>query len=170
MAGLLALLLGVVVAAAGGSQVGAVGKVPIEVETVIFETPDGQAVASRVRNVSEKEVVAYVACEPREKTGSGCDRIQIAVLATARPPRDRLRPGEILQDRRFQGPALKMSRATVDYVLFADGSSWGPDSKKQSLYIRGVIQGRRVTVAELKRTMETQGIRAVEEFLKAEQP
>lgn len=152
------------------SQIGAGDKVPIEVEMVLYQTSDGQRVASRVRNVSEKEVLAYVACEPQERPDSGYERIHLAVFAMARPPHDRLRPGEVRQGGSFGGTPLKVSRATVDYVLFADGSSWGPDSKRQSLQIRGLIEGRRATIAELKRVLETQGSRAVEEILKAEQP
>lgn len=73
-------------------------------------------------------------------------------------------------DRYPQGSEVKVSRLIVEYVLFTDGSSWGPDSKGQAGHINGVIQGRRATIALLKRIMETQGVRAVEEILRAEQP
>lgn len=170
----LGLLAAVCGAMPAPSQIGAFDKAPIDIETVVVETPEGQRVASRVRNLSEKEIVAYAAYEPRGTSGSAHERTHVAILATARPLRNRLRPGEVIEDRllqegQLQGMPFKVSRPIVDYVLFADGSSWGPDSKKQSLRIWGVIEGRRATIAELRRVMETQGLGAVEQILKSDE-
>jgi hypothetical protein len=143
---------------------------PVEVELVTIQAPQGQERFWRVKNVSQKDVSAYVACVPND-TGR-CNQIHTTVYATSPAPFDRLRPGETREEPHLKltaaAPPKPVVRATVDYVLFADGSTWGPDTRTQSLWIRGVIHGTRGTLARLKRLLDTQGTSAViEEILNA---
>jgi hypothetical protein len=59
---------------------------------------------------------------------------------------------------------------SVDYVLFADGSKWGPDTRKESEKIAGVLEGHDVTVFALKHMLQTQGVDAVIEYLENARP
>lgn len=45
--------------------------------------------------------------------------------------------------------------ATVDFVLFRDGTFWGPDSAGESEAMRGIFEGQRAVVADAKRLLET---------------
>lgn len=150
---------------------GAPDNAPLAVAISSLESQPAGTRQWRVRNISDKDIVAYsILAQCPEGSGS-CRETYNAVLATARPPHDRLRPGES-QERKFGSspPTGATTHLSVDYVLFADGSEWGPDTKKQSLWIRGIIQGQRGTLARLKHVMETQGSGAVIEILKAPHP
>ena len=142
---------------------------PLQVQLVTAETSQGQEYFWRVKNVSQKDVSAYVACVPNE-TGR-CTQIHTTVYATSSPPLDRLRPGETREEPHLKAtgarPPKTVLPATVDYVLFADGSAWGPDTRRQSLWIRGVIQDARGTLARLKRLLDTEGVGAVVKILNA---
>jgi hypothetical protein len=144
---------------------------PVDVELLTVQTSGGETQSLRARNVSSKDVSAYVALMPND--AGPCCLTRTTVLATAKPPRDRLRPGETREDPPVPAAAMAAKpalRATVDYVLFADGSSWGPDTQHQSGSVRGLIQGTRATLARLKRILDTQGSGAVIKALNSQQP
>jgi len=143
---------------------------PIQVELITVQLAEGQQRFWRVKNVSQKDVSAFVACAPNEK--GLCTLTHATVYLLAPAPLNRLRPGETRDEPRVKitgvAPTKAVVPATVDYVLFADGSAWGPDTRSQSLWIRGVIHGAQGTLARLKRLLDTQGSSAViEEILKA---
>lgn len=145
---------------------------PIQVELVTIQAPQGPEQFWRAKNVSHKDVSAWVACVPNE-TGR-CNLTHGVVYATGPSPSNRLRPGETREEPRLRlteaaEPPKTVVPATVDYVLFSDGSAWGPDARRQSLWIRGVIHGARGTIARLKRILDTQGTDAVIQILKAPQ-
>ena len=52
-------------------------------------------------------------------------------------------------------------RVSVDYVLFKDGSTWGPDAMKTSLKIAGILKGWQLSNSHLKEVMQTGGVNAV---------
>jgi hypothetical protein len=54
----------------------------------------------------------------------------------------------------------------VDYVLFPDGTSWGPNSLGQASALKGMQQGWRLAVSTLKRMLNEQGPTAVASYLK----
>lgn len=56
--------------------------------------------------------------------------------------------------------------ASLDYVLFSDGAEWGPDTEKQSLEVRGVLEGSRQAILGLKELLATQGSDAIVAYLK----
>jgi hypothetical protein len=58
------------------------------------------------------------------------------------------------------------TQISVDYVLFVDGSGWGPDTTHHSLELQGVIRGSKLVRAILKRKLQTEGPEAVLEALK----
>jgi hypothetical protein len=56
---------------------------------------------------------------------------------------------------------IKDYRISVDYVLFKDGSTWGPDAMKTSLKIAGILKGWQLSNSHLKEVMQTGGVNAV---------
>lgn len=168
--GLLATVFGVgdVVAMQADRSLGAMGRAPLEVSwSTTGARATGMALCS-IRNVSNKDVVAYSLLVPCQSGSGNCRESYDAVLETASPPHDRLRPGESHERSCVSHALAATGRAPlVDYVLFSDGSEWGRDTQKRSLWIRGIIQGQRGTLARLKHVMEKQGIDAVIARLKA---
>ncbi len=141
---------------------------PVRVELSSVRRPNGQEVSSwRVTNVSRKEVRAYVAVLESSGNEAGCRRVHVSVFGLDPLAQDRLRPGEQRQDRIGAMGGGAPQRATVDFVLFTDGSTWGPDTQHKSLLIQGLLQGRRALLAQLKRVLETQGVEAVVKILNA---
>lgn len=53
------------------------------------------------------------------------------------------------------------STTTVDYVLFADNSGWGPDTEKASGEIRGMRAGVNMERARLQHVSKEKGVQAV---------
>jgi hypothetical protein len=153
------------------AQAAAGDQPPLEVERVIIQSPEGERHLWRVKNVSQKDVSAFVACIHNEK--GLCVHMHTTIYATRPGPSGRLRPGETREEPppKLAGaaPAKAVARPTLDYVLFADGSAWGPDSRGQSHVIRAAIAAARGTLAWLKRVLDTQGINAVVEILNTAQ-
>ena len=59
---------------------------------------------------------------------------------------------------------------SIDYVLFTDGSAWGPDTRKASLDIRGVISGYNRAVMGLQRKLKAAGTDAVVQYIRQFKP
>ncbi|HVU44796.1 MAG TPA: hypothetical protein VHD85_01645 [Terracidiphilus sp.] len=59
------------------------------------------------------------------------------------------------------GRPLKAEPA-LDYVLFADGSEWGPDTLKQSREVKAILRGANTAALSLNKLLESQGAAAVE--------
>lgn len=82
------------------------------------------------------------------------------------------KPGEIMAGNlgrlRVSG-GIRAYAGTLDYVLFADGTSWGPDKFKTSLEIQGMLNGRRAALEGLKDMLARQGPDAVVTYLNGNQ-
>lgn len=89
------------------------------------------------------------------------------VLPTARPD---YAPGEIWTDhgpgapRNANGSRLVYS-LEVDYVHFADGTSWGKDKSRSAPFFEGLKEGARMMRGALRRKLEREGPAAVQDFL-----
>jgi hypothetical protein len=59
---------------------------------------------------------------------------------------------------------------SVDYVLFTNGKSWGPDTRKASLDIRGVISGYNEAIMGLQRKLNGGGADAVLQYIRQFKP
>lgn len=146
---------------------------PLELEFVPAGHRAEQPAVWRVRNVSDKDITAYVfVAGPAEEPASCCNQTLSVVHAVAIPGRDRgpLRPGEIREEHIGQAAPGKTARAVLDYVLFGDGTSWGPDTQRHSLYVRGVIHGSRGTYGRLQRILKQEGAQALAQALEAAKP
>ena len=134
---------------------------PLEVQILPLDVNEGKA-RWRVVNVSGKDVIAYcivVRCAGQEK---GCQVVHTTVAGmTSNPPGDLLRAGNVLEHRGGLPSGSGGWISSVDYVLFADGSAWGPDTMKRSLYVDGVMKSRRGIYLRLGSILQTQGIQAL---------
>jgi hypothetical protein len=89
-------------------------------------------------NTSDKEVIAFVL---NSKVGGLSNSLE-GILGQA-PNSPRLMPGNSItvpNGARSPKPT-PTPNFTIDLVLFADGSVWGPDVHKKADYIRGKIDG-----------------------------
>jgi hypothetical protein len=59
---------------------------------------------------------------------------------------------------------------SVDYVLFTDGSGWGPDTQNSSRAIRGVIAGYNRAVLGLQGKLRQSGSNAVLQYIREFKP
>ena len=136
-------------------------KAPLEVQILASDIKEGKALW-RVANVSGKDVMAYcivVRCPEQEK---GCQVVHTTIAGlNPNPPGDLLRAGNVKEHRGGLPSGSGGWISSVDYVRFADGSAWGPDTMKKSRYIDGVLEGRRGVYALLQRILKTQGAEAV---------
>ncbi|MDX2268121.1 MAG: hypothetical protein NW208_08445 [Bryobacter sp.] len=63
-----------------------------------------------------------------------------------------------------QGQPLPL-RATVDLVIFEDGSDWGPQRHKQSARLLGQAEGTKIYHSHMRQMLAKQGVSAVVEHL-----
>ena len=80
-------------------------------------------------------------------------------------PRQAYVPGETwkLETRAAgrQGMPGATRKVSVDFVLFEDGTGWGPDTKHGSLRLRGVVEGWRAAHGHLRRVLKEKGAAGV---------
>ena len=60
-----------------------------------------------------------------------------------------------------QDEPIKTVRLTIDFVEFADGSTWGPDSANSRDLLAGQREGAKLTRQRLRQLMQTKGEEAV---------
>lgn len=75
--------------------------------------------------------------------------------------------------RGFNGPIPRSAEAgpyvvSVDFVIFRDGTFWGPDSTGEADYVKGIFEGERAAVADVKRILERNDEAAMREALTSE--
>jgi hypothetical protein len=152
------------VAVAANQQDPAAVSSPLEVQTSTVSAGQGFNLTCRVTNKSNQDIVAYtIVVDFLESSGKPAGRLStnaIMNLATNSNGSTRgLSPGATGgSNRPFSLPSEPNGtpvrfRVFVDYVLFKDGSTWGPDVMKQSLKIVGTQDGWRMSRAELKRLL-----------------
>lgn len=77
------------------------------------------------------------------------------------------RTQRLMLPRLEQNPKLEGMRLEIraDYVRFADGTDWGPDRTKSSLYFKGFESGARFQRDHLRQMMKAGGEAALKEYL-----
>jgi hypothetical protein len=61
-------------------------------------------------------------------------------------------------------------KLSVDYVLFTDGSSWGPDAQKSSQAIRAVLSGYNAAIMNLQTRLTQGGEESALQYIRGFQP
>ncbi|HEV7644410.1 MAG TPA: hypothetical protein VGO50_10745 [Pyrinomonadaceae bacterium] len=82
-------------------------------------------------------------------------------------------PGNVIKtgvntDRSKLKPDEKLS-LSIDYTLFSDGTSWGPDSQKDSEYLSGSDEGQKYAISQIKGFLKDKNKEAIYRLLKLEQ-
>jgi hypothetical protein len=118
--------------------------------------PSGAGTVVRLTNLSEKSIAAYVlVLRTVDSQGSAIGRhiLNPVLVLDPNDARNAKKPGDTWVDvfRRTPGTAATVD---VDYVLFTDGTSWGPDSEKMSLRIAGMREGYRAGLAVASKTRQ----------------
>jgi len=159
-------------ALAAASALATGDEAPMKVAT---EIGDGGQQVAHVTNASAKKVQAYVlAVDAVDDSGKVVFRVsEISMRGLQPPPYDAFAPGETSHDeirlpqRKNGGAPLKAGKVALDFVLYADGSSWGPDTKKDSVRVRATIAGWRTAIAYLRSVLKEKGANAVAEYLES---
>jgi gas vesicle protein len=103
-----------------------------------------QTINFSVQNLSSKKIRSYVLFHADEFGVGGASIRFFSIFA----------PAQIGQDSFSEARANIKSNGkmflSVDYVKFADGSSWGKDTQKQSEYISGQSEGTKTAVKQIK--------------------
>jgi len=131
--------------------------------------PEGGATIDiQVTNLSEKVAIAWVLTSRHfGQDGSVVSRLS-KVVAVPEEANSGLAPGASWKGKLHMpssdGRAVAHDLA-LDYVLFSDRSSWGPDAGGFSRHIAGQMQSRRLERARLKEILERQGVQALTQEL-----
>jgi hypothetical protein len=125
-------------------------------------------------NTSGKAIRAYViAIDYTHATGAPGGRFSLTGIRgmLAPPQPDSLQAGEVVHQTvrhiplESDGTPLGF-KLSVDYVLFTDGSWWGPDTLKESRQVLGTLSGHDQALFVLKDILDQQGPDAVADYLK----
>jgi len=121
---------------------------------------DVQTIDFMLQNLSQKRITVYVPLlsSASLKEGSGIykryDFEPGKVMETAlNLQRDKLKPDEKLF-------------LSIDYVLFSDGTSWGPDSQKTSEYLSGSDEGTKYAIDQIRGLLKEKNKEALFGLLK----
>ena len=142
--------------------------IAIEQSGEIF-SESGKNIRLSFTNTSTKYIKAFVLiADLKDQQGKSClSQIHTAILGLRdgpRIPQNRF-PGETWETRLttpldVDGNAYNAT-LSIDYVLFDDGSHWGPDSEHRSAEIRGVITATKMERSRLRRKLRKEGIKSV---------
>lgn len=149
---------------------------PLEVQTSTVKAEEGFNLTCGVTNKSNKDIAAYtIVADFFDSAGKPAGRLftnAIMNLATnSKGSTGGLAAGATGgSNRAFTLPTDANGtpvsfKVFVDYVLFKDGSTCGPDATRQSLKIMGTQEGWRQSRAQLKRLLSERGIQAVADAL-----
>ncbi len=162
----LALLL---LAAAGFAQDGS----PLRMgDLSIVDRGAEAAVSFRVKNVGSKPILAYVSYVAVKDGARILDVYKQQHLAFQRsalyqPDAAWTEEYSVPPLRGPAGQALQLAEPEVDFVLFEDGTHWGPDRHHLAPRIRGEMAGVTFEHARLRDLLRQKGIDALVQDLNA---
>jgi len=133
----------------------------------VTATANGKQLSFAVINSSQKQIVGWAIVVDVVVGG----KVVTAFTEVAiKEPGMSVRPGEVVPVRPFayqpRGGFDADFKIKIDYVRFADHSSWGPDSRKDSRRIAGFFEGFDAARKRLKRLLSEKGVGAVVDELK----
>ena len=103
----------------------------------LYLNPPGN-VMLRLENTGEAPVAAYAIVSK----GTGFHNVQVQIMTKP------FRPGDLLF-RGFGTSGSEDIEYSLDYVLFTNGTSWGPDRYGRSIQIASYFEGRNAALEEL---------------------
>lgn len=125
-----------------------------------------QTVSFRVKNSGTKPIIGYVSFI---RTNDGVTIIEVYKRhhvafhrsAVYKPGAEWTEEFSLSSLRGAAGQALSVSKPEIDFVLFEDGSRWGPDQYRLASRIRGEIAGVTLEHARLSDLLKRKGVEAV---------
>lgn len=148
---------------------------PLKISNV---SQKGPIISFDLTNVSRKTVRAdAVACELRGANGQNLGEMQQTAVYGLGPEMLAMPfGGRMAHQEHFaeipegQNGHFDSCVLSVDYVLFTDGSAWGPDTRKASSDIRGIISGYDQALLELQKKLNANGADAVLQYIREFKP
>ncbi len=144
---------------------------PMEISDLSVAPSDRGLVAMlNLTNKSERGVSAHVlAADFFDSQGALSSRaVQVAMVGRQSPGSESNPPGHVTTAR-FMIPSKDGQpvnhRIYVDYVVFEDGSTWGPDQTHNPLKIEGIREGWRMASSHFKRVLHDGGQQGLAEAL-----
>jgi len=125
---------------------------PLSIRTVrlIYDDPHRPAFEYTIVNISDKPIRAYTIRNDEGLTGSNLSMLNLP-----------LQPGQSQQEGEdstvFPEPVWQML-LSVDFVEFADGTAWGPDTTRSSQRLAGIRMGMTVERNRLLTILNDDGI------------
>jgi len=123
----------------------------------------------QLTNLTSKKIVGYVLLfVPRDGPSTSAQRtVETRITGLEPPPaRESFAPGEVWRHRTgFKGSKLTESRIVVDYVIFSDRSTWGPNSAGKAERMKGIEEGWHASLLQLKALLDEKGPAGVAEML-----
>jgi hypothetical protein len=148
---------------------------PLEITEV--QTPgaaNGKGFSIDVRNISGKDIKAYVLALAFQNSAGKNDGFETRVAARGMEPSAETQVFKDGETTSMQihppNPEAVIHKISIDYVLFADGSTWGQDKWKESKVIRGELDGRDLTLSFLREKLDKEGADWVIKYLKNYRP
>jgi hypothetical protein len=140
-------------------------------EEDVESSSNGAVLTITLTNATSENILAYVlGIENLDKDGevvSAATKMGIRGLIPPLPPstKESFLPGESWTEKIELLPTTSGKtmpyRVWVDYVLFADSESWGPDSRAQSLVLQGITMGRNMERGRLRSLLHKSGDQAI---------
>lgn len=149
--------------AAGFAQDGS----PLRIRSLSVSDRDAdQRVSFRVKNAGSRPILAYVSYV-EVKDGARImevykrQHIAFDRSAVYQPDAEWSEEYSLALPRGAAGPALVVAQPRIDFVLFEDGTQWGPDQYRLASRIRGEIAGVTFEHARLRDLLKRKGIEAL---------
>jgi len=127
---------------------------------VAIETPPYFRLMAQVKNQGDQAIRAYAI---NSQTASAKQQNGNTQFLNLTQQSAFWQPTEIrtVEMADSQDERIKTVRLTIDFVEFADGSTWGPDSANSHDLLAGQREGARLTRQRLRQIMQTKGEEAM---------
>lgn len=136
---------------------------------------DGSSTFVDIVNRSDKNLVGYV-LEVESKSIQTTSATTFTHIVAMRPggKTSKIFPGSSFTDKLRHAPLISADDRPLDYdirvdfVVFEDGSTWGPDTKLQGARLAGTLHGIQQERARLQRLLANKGQAALVADIKAD--
>ena len=140
---------------------------PLQISAVVDRDTNAERIVSfRIKNAGTKPIQAYVAAVKITDGARIVDvyktqQIAFTKGAIYREGAEWTEELSLAPKAGADGQRLTVSRPEIDFVLFEDGTRWGPDQFRLAARIRGEIAGVSFERARLSDLLRRKGIAAV---------
>ncbi|HEY0081045.1 MAG TPA: hypothetical protein VGB73_20745 [Pyrinomonadaceae bacterium] len=137
----------------------------ITIERIDTSNPLDPQVNYTLKNLSDKPIRAYTVLE---ETATSSSKVKNSTIKNITSTAQLLLPNQSRQEmfggQSFSDPLLSLI-LSIDFVEFADGSTWGEDTQHAAENLAGQRAGGRETLKKLRGLFAAQGIEAVKKLI-----